>query len=216
MTGVCGAGGVIVPPVRMLISLRFMARHMIWVSRRPEAPTMPPTATRNTSPMAMPAMEPATPDSELSSEMVMGMSAPPTRRENQRPKREAHTNAPTRHTVRPMPWTKAPATTKASVSARNSRVHRAWAFQTTGFCGSTRCSLPAATRLPTSVTMPTATARSAVNRTKAVSPWTDRRPTRADAPPPRPLNRATVCGIWIIWTRTASRLPTSAPMRMDT
>ena len=124
MAGV-GVDGFIVPPVRMLISLRFMARHMIWVSKRPEAPTIPPTATRNTSPMAMPAMEPATPDSELSSEMVMGMSAPPTRRENQRPKREADTNAPTRHTVRPAPWAKVPATTKANVSTRNSKVHKA-------------------------------------------------------------------------------------------
>jgi hypothetical protein len=56
-----------------------MALHIICVSKRPEAPTIPPTDTRKTSLMAIPAIAPATPDRELSKEMVMGISAPPTR-----------------------------------------------------------------------------------------------------------------------------------------
>ena len=64
--------------------------------------------------------------------------------------------------------------------------------------------------------MPTATASSAVNLTKAPSPCTDIKPTSADAPPPSPLNSATVCGIWIILTLTANKLPISAPIRMAT
>ena len=69
------------PPRRMLIRLRFMARHIICVKSRPDAPTIPPTATRNISLIAIPAIEPATPERELSSEIVIGMSAPPTRTE---------------------------------------------------------------------------------------------------------------------------------------
>ena len=86
--GALGAG-LAVPPRRMALSLRFMARHMTWVSSRPEAPTMPPTATSIRSPTAMPAMPPATPDREFSREMVMGMSAPPTRTEKATPKKQA-------------------------------------------------------------------------------------------------------------------------------
>ena len=65
----------------MLMSERFIARHMICVRRSPEAPTTPPTATRKMSPMAIPAIAPATPLRELSKLMVIGMSAPPTRME---------------------------------------------------------------------------------------------------------------------------------------
>ena len=51
----------------------------------PDAPTMPPTATSSRSPIARPAIAPATPLRELSREMVMGISAPPTLREKSSP-----------------------------------------------------------------------------------------------------------------------------------
>ena len=35
--------------------------------------------------------------------------------------------------------------------------------------------------------------------------------TMAAAPPPTPLNRATICGIWVIWTRYAPITPTAVP-----
>ena len=63
-----------------------MERHMICVRNKPDAPTIPPTETSRISPMAIPAMAPATPLSELSNEMVMGISAPPTRIEKAYPK----------------------------------------------------------------------------------------------------------------------------------
>ena len=56
-----------------------MELHMIWVSKRPDAPTMPPTATNRRSPSAIPAIAPATPEKEFSREIVIGISAPPTR-----------------------------------------------------------------------------------------------------------------------------------------
>ncbi len=80
-------------PNRISRRLRFIALHIIWVSRSPDAPTIPPTATRRISPMAIPAIEPATPLSELSSDMVMGMSAPPTRIAKAYPKIELNTTA---------------------------------------------------------------------------------------------------------------------------
>ena len=63
----------------MGISLRFMALHMTRVSIRPAEPTMPPTAMSSGSDTAKPAMAQEMPPMELSREMVMGMSAPPTR-----------------------------------------------------------------------------------------------------------------------------------------
>ena len=123
---------------------------------------MPPTATRKTSLMAIPAMLPATPESELSSEMVMGMSAPPTLTENQSPKRAEDTRVPARHDTMHDSPPIVPTMMKATVSSSHTRVHSECMGHSTGFCGSRRCSLPAATRLPTSVMVPTATASRAV------------------------------------------------------
>ena len=63
----------------MGISVRFMALHITRVSIRPAEPTMPPTAMSRGSDTAKPAMAQEMPPMELSREMVMGMSAPPTR-----------------------------------------------------------------------------------------------------------------------------------------
>ena len=78
-----------VAPVRIAESFLFIALHMICVRRRPDAPTIPPTATRRRSLTARPAIAPATPLNELSSEMVMGISAPPTRIAKINPKKLA-------------------------------------------------------------------------------------------------------------------------------
>ena len=145
--------------------LRFMARHIICVSSSPEAPTMPPTATRKMSLMAMPAMAPATPESELSSEMVIGMSAPPTLREKKRPNSVALS---TQSTMGRVIWPSShhvPSPMAATVSTSHTTVSTEWEGSTTGRWLSTRCSLPAATRLPTRVMVPTAMASIAVKRT---------------------------------------------------
>ena len=60
---------------------------------RPDAPTIPPTATRRMSLIARPAIAPATPEKELRSEIVMGISAPPTLIEKNRPNAKESTNA---------------------------------------------------------------------------------------------------------------------------
>ena len=48
-----------------------------------------------------------------------------------------------------------------------------------------------------------------VSRTEMLCSST--RATMAAAPPPTPLNSATSCGIWVIWTRYAPITPTAVP-----
>ena len=71
---------------RIFERLLFIARHIICVRSKPEAPTMPPTDTVKMSRVAIPAIAAATPEVELRSDMVIGMSAPPTRIANTIPK----------------------------------------------------------------------------------------------------------------------------------
>ena len=106
----------VLPPRRMLIRLRFIALHIICVSNKPEAPTIPPTATRKISLIAIPAIAPATPDRELSRDIVIGISAPPTRMEKNTPKRQEVTIHATTSTV--MFVSHILASTKPTVSSR--------------------------------------------------------------------------------------------------
>ena len=58
---------------------------MICVKINPLAPTIPPTATNNISCNARPAIAPATPLKLFNNEIVIGISAPPTRIEKIKP-----------------------------------------------------------------------------------------------------------------------------------
>ena len=78
IVGVLGAVDTEVLPKRIDIRLLFIALHMICVSNSPLAPTIPPIATSNRSLMARPAIAPATPLKLFNSDIVMGISAPPT------------------------------------------------------------------------------------------------------------------------------------------
>ncbi len=80
------AAATVVFPVKISIRLRFIARHIICVKNKPEAPTIPPTDTNKISPIAIPAIAPATPLKEFSNEIVIGISAPPTRMAKAYPK----------------------------------------------------------------------------------------------------------------------------------
>ncbi len=46
--------------------------------------------------------------------------------------------------------------------------------------------------------------------------WNSASATRAAAPPPTPLNRATICGIAVIFTLRAPTRPTAAPIMAAT
>ena len=151
-------------------------------------------------------MAPATPEREFSKEIVIGISAPPTRTEKYKPNKAEVSTVPKTHHPIPVPAV-VPIQIKKTVATNNTKVITECEAQIIGFCGKTRCSLPAATKLPTNVIIPTAIANKEVNRTKGIYPFitisiicsplnatnvADKIPTKAEAPPPSPLNRATV------------------------
>ena len=85
----------------------------------------------------------------------------------------------------------------------------------------TPCSLPNATMLPEKVTVPISTPRAMMNNaaSPSVSPALSARQysptaTNADAPPPRPLNIPTICGIAVIFTMRAAAAPMAEPTTM--
>ena len=86
-----------------------------------------------------------------------------------------------------------------------------------GLPGNTSCSLPKAIRDPQKDTEPTIAAKSEVMVTYPATvayPWLSRnstQATRATAPPPTPLNRATNCGIAVILTCFADGTPMTVP-----
>ncbi len=160
-------------PSRISNSLRFIARHMICVSKSPDAPTTPPTATSSGSSMAIPAIAPATPESELSSEIVIGISAPPTRIAKITPNvpdRAAQSRIITAFRI----GTARTAGIASKMTVTSDRmsvtaVQIGCPFKTIGRWGRTLWSLPAATRLPVRVRDPTKIARPAVTSENAVS-----------------------------------------------
>ena len=180
---------------------------------------MPPTAISSGSATAKPAMAQEMPPMELSREMVMGMSAPPTRMvktmpnsvpvTNMRPrKNEGYQSGAMLYTTRASPMR--PSSTLTIWLCRGS---------ITGRCGNNWCSLPAATKEPAMVTMPEQRARQASTRWKAEGVPTTASmtiPTRAAEPPPKPCKKATSCGIWIILTLLDRKRPKTVPATMAT
>ncbi len=132
-----GAPATDVLPSKISKSLRFIARHMICVSRRPDAPTTPPTATRSGSPIAIPAIDPATPENELSKEIVIGMSAPPTRMAKIMPKAPDKITQPSNKTIFTIALSNAPGTAnKTTVASERTSVRIVqnwWFFRMIGF-----------------------------------------------------------------------------------
>ena len=93
------------------------------------------------------------------------------------------------------------------VKHNNEIVKAWWFFKMIGFWGSTLCNFPAATKLPNKVIKPTETAREEVSdvNISPLKPFFPARanetiPTKAEAIPPNPLSKATIWGIWIIFT----------------
>ena len=103
----------------------------------------------------------------------------------------------------------------------NKDINNTWCpFNTIAFWGRTRCSFPAATKLPNKVIKPTATASDAVIKVKISFPnvgalpdkINDTIPTNADAAPPKPFSKATSCGISIIFTFLLRIIPMTEPI----
>ena len=73
-------------------NLRFIALHITCVNNNPEAPTIPPILTNKASEIARPAIAAATPLKLLSNEIVIGISAPPTRILKNKPNNDENTD----------------------------------------------------------------------------------------------------------------------------
>ena len=76
-----------------------------------------------------------------------------------------------------------------------SALNSCWPGNTTGLPLTNPCSFPKAIKLPVKVSVPTKTDRAMVDRVKdVISPdfVNSAAATRADAPPPNPLNMATI------------------------
>ena len=155
-------------------------------------------------------MAPATPLKLFNKEIVIGISAPPTRIEKMKPKAVDIKTFSTSNIHKNLGFI-APTGIKIPVKAINAIVRdnkaivRTWCpFKTTGFCGRIRCNLPAAIKLPDKVIIPTATAKAEVVKVKASTPnktfpstecfpanAREAIPTTAEAAPPKPLSKAT-------------------------
>ena len=96
-------------------------------------------------------------------------------------------------------------------------------LKTTGAEVIRSCSLAKVTIDPANDTDPTAIVKAVASSTNqpTSSPCptisaSSSRATRAAAPPPTPLNSATICGIWVIWTLRAPTTPPTVPTRIAT
>jgi len=162
----------------------------------------------------MPATAPATPDRALSREIVIGISAPPTRTANARPSRLPKTASSANAAAAVSIPASNPASAAAAMTSKRMTVSRC-PGQTSGCCARMRCSLPAATRLPARVTAPIRSARQTVRRANrpASAAWCHApRAIRADEAPPRPLSRAINCGMAMIRTLIAATRPAARPI----
>ena len=187
--------GLAMAPLKTWAKDRFIARHIICVKISPEAPTMAPTATSKGSDMVKPTIAPASPENEFSRDIVMGMSAPPTLMANRMPyprdssitKRDNGTTADSSDSV---------STARTSISTILPLDMRLWPVRTTGLWLMRLSSFAAAIRLPLRVNPPTMRASwLVILLNAAISPYLSiisAIATRAEAPPPSPLSRATI------------------------
>ena len=93
-----------------------------------------------------------------------------------------------------------------------------WPAKTIGRPGRSSCSFPNATRLPEKLIDPISAEKSIAPMCsgstcpgKGASRWNSAAAIRAAAPPPTPLNSATICGIAVIFTIRAEATPITVP-----
>ncbi len=148
--------------------------------------------------------------------MTTGMSAPPIGSTNMTPKSSASrisattTHCPCAPAMAAMP--------SAAAAARIAALTTFWPEKTIGRPWISSCSLANATSEPAKEIEPIS-AESTIE-TASVPPtrpgsgairWNSASAISAAAPPPTPLNRATICGIAVIFTLRAPTTPTTEP-----
>ncbi len=183
---------------------RFIALHINSVSKVPEEPTNVPATIIERLCRTKPSPATASPVKEFSSEITTGMSAPPIGITIATPKTSASRNMTT-NAIRLLVC---PATRNPASPSMTSRIRPFNKFCPGNVCGFSNfpSSLRKAMMLPENDSEPISVENSMgrAPETAIVPTCASRRnsmlATSAAAPPPRPLNAATICGIAVIFT----------------
>src|SRR3954447_6669492 len=209
-------GVAVMAPKRMFVSGRPIALLISCVSKVPDAPTSVPatmsSVVRSTAPLAAT----ASPVNAFSSEMTTGTSAPPTGSTNSTPNTSATTSSSPAAAMLPV----SPHTTRATAATPSPMFSNRCCGSTIGRPVISSCSLANVTADPVKETPPIRT----LNSTAAAVPtpavacerWNSASDTKAAAPPPTPLNAATICGMAVIFTARAAGIATAVPIAIPT
>ena len=206
-------------PKRTFAIERFIARLIISVSKVPEAPTSMPATIRTLFCSSKPPAATARPVKAFSSEITTGMSAPPIGSTNRTPN---SSDAPISTQSSHSSWTPAtsaiPAASAATTMAPLTNCCPGYVI---GRPPISSCSLANATIEPAKEIEPiSADSTIATEMSTFGAPGSGRMrcssasAISAAAPPPTPLNSATICGIAVIFTRRAATAPKPPPMTM--
>ncbi len=210
------------PPAMMFGIERFIASAISIVRIDPEAPTSMPPTIRATLSSAMPIAAADRPVNAFRSEITTGMSAPPIGSTNRFPSSAAPIRIARKSSSDSVPA--AIITPHAMTTASSAKFRICWPGSWIGRPGRISCSLPNAMFEPQKEIEPTI----AANRigiscsSSGLTPVSSRdsrystNEIRATAPPPTPLNSATICGIAVIFTLRAAGTPTAVPIAMPT
>ena len=208
------------PPATIAGMERFMAVAMRLVRIVPDAPTIIPATIIAVLSSARPAAAAESPVNAFSREITTGMSAPPIGSTTITPSARRSTRSPTIHGSAPPIAADA---AQAAAPASSSRFTACCARPSpSGRPGRISWSLPNATSEPQNDTEPTTAPNRKAITTYSGSPANasvvrnSDQAIRATAPPPTPLNSATICGIAVIRTRRADGTPSAAPITSPT
>ena len=193
---------------------RFIAFAIISVRRVPDAPTSIPATISTVESSTKPVADAASPVNAFSSEMTTGMSAPPIGSTNITPKTSARAiSARSAHCASSPAISAIP---RAAAPRRIAEFTTFWPRNTIGRPDRSSWSLANAIIEPANETEPIRLERTIETtssfETAPPATWNSENAISAAAPPPTPLNRATICGIAVIFTVRAPTSPITAPI----
>ena len=204
-------------PKRTFVIERFIACPIFIVSKVPDAPTSMPLTISTLFSSSKPVAAAARPVKALRSEITTGMSAPPIGSTNRTPKTNAPpTSAHSSHSC----WTPATSAIPAAAQARKSAaLTNCWPAYVIGRPPISSCSFANAIIEPANEIEPISAERTIESPMSTFGvPGSGRMrcssasETSAAAPPPTPLNSATICGIAVIFTLRAATAPKPPPI----
>ncbi len=186
------------------------------MSSVPDAPTSIPLTISTFECRTNPVAAAASPVNAFRSEITTGMSAPPIGSTNTTPNSAATRIA----AARSQKLTDAIAAAPSAIEPRKSTAFPiCWPGYVIGRPLIRSCSFPNATSEPANEIEPTSAEKTVETpRSTPTSPesaqtvWNSTSETSAAAPPPTPLNSATICGIAVIFTLRAPTTPTTEPI----